>query len=245
MQKTFFRTLIYFLLITAALPTHASVSVAKPRTTTLDTDSSLKAWWTFDGKDTGTTYTLDKSGNGNLATSTVVKTISGKIGQAALMNGTSDKASAMQSSTLNSFTSLSASAWVKFTGVSGMQTILRKSDGTAGNNNYQLDSNGSNFRFHIGTTASTTVTGTTTIAPNKWYQITGTYDGSNMYLYVNSVQEGTAAKTGTANTSTTNSLFMGTTESSTAYLNGSIDDVRLYSRALSANEVYQLYRLGL
>jgi hypothetical protein len=79
---------------------------------------------------------------------------------------------------------------------------------------------------------------------NQWYHIAATFSGTQAILY----QDGVPAKTGTAAAVSTSitTLFVGRNASSTvpAYFSGSMDDIRVYSRALSAAEVAQIYSLA-
>jgi hypothetical protein len=170
----------------------------------------------------------------------------------ASQNGAPRYLTATQADSVNTFsTGISASAWVKYDSVSRNQTIIRKSDSTVGTNSYQLSSNGTNFQFQVGTSTSITIlTGTTSIVPNKWYYVSGTYDGASnaMQLYVNGIQEASVSGGGTAgtiSTGTTNGLYLGSIENDIGNgFMGRIDDVRIYSRALSAAEIQRLYSLG-
>ncbi|KPJ66746.1 MAG: hypothetical protein AMJ43_06965 [Coxiella sp. DG_40] len=92
--------------------------------------------------------------------------------------------------------------------------------------------------------------GTGTISPtlqvNRWYHVVGTYDGYNIFLYLNGeevywnyrnytsqgVWEGSAP------------LYIGT-KVNEEFFNGIIDEVAIYNRALSAEEIEQLYQDGL
>jgi len=76
---------------------------------------------------------------------------------------------------------------------------------------------------------------------NAWYHVAITSDGSgNQCLYVNGVCENSA--TGKQfGQSEPNSYIGALAPYTTNYFLGDIDDVRVYSRALSAQEIQQLY----
>ena len=80
--------------------------------------------------------------------------------------------------------------------------------------------------------------GTTVLATNKWYFGAYTFNSSGnaftLYLNSNVESSGTSVDSG-VNTN----LYIG--EGYPGYFSGSIDDVRIYNRALSASEVKQLY----
>jgi hypothetical protein len=85
-----------------------------------------------------------------------------------------------------------------------------------------------------------------------WYHVVATYhyvaDGTSvMNMYVNGVQDATQITTahGPINT-TTAPLTIGVDNYAdpTRFFAGTLDDVRIYNRTLSASEVQQLYNLG-
>ena len=76
---------------------------------------------------------------------------------------------------------------------------------------------------------------------NNWHHIVATYDGSIVKLYYDGVSRGTGAGTSTGNL--TNNIKTLTVASRAAEVstNASIPVVRIYNRALSADEVFQNY----
>src|SRR5581483_1700536 len=78
----------------------------------------------------------------------------------------------------------------------------------------------------------------------KWHLMTGVLDvtAGKAYVYYDgtlAASKTTAQQIGTA---TAASTFIGARGNSTLFFPGSIDDVRIYNRALSADEVMTLYR---
>lgn len=87
-------------------------------------------------------------------------------------------------------------------------------------------------------------TATATIA-NTWTHVVGSYDGSVMRLYVNGSLE--ASKNIGLNLDLANSeRYMGEQPSGTIerHFDGTIDDVRVYNRALKPWEVHEIYQWG-
>ncbi len=88
------------------------------------------------------------------------------------------------------------------------------------------------------------VFGTSNIVNGKWHHVVGVRQlGANAKVYVDGVLENSGADTQAA-TSFSRPFFMGTSSNLTYDFNGSIDDARLYTRALSAKEIKQLYQMG-
>ena len=75
--------------------------------------------------------------------------------------------------------------------------------------------------------------------PNTWFLLTITYDSSGLKAYVNDILKETFAYQGDIVTKPHN-LFLGQ-EETLDYLKGTIDEVRIYNRALSEEEIKWLY----
>jgi len=80
----------------------------------------------------------------------------------------------------------------------------------------------------------------TTLVNNVWYHIAGTYDGSTAKLYINAILDGTpASTTGVINVRAYN-IRIGCRTAGYPYA-GVIDEVRVYNRSLSPEEIRTLY----
>jgi len=76
---------------------------------------------------------------------------------------------------------------------------------------------------------------------NRWYHVTGVYDGNNVRIYVDGMLEGETPLQGTVK-SNSDPLTIGShTGGSGEYFDGMVDDVRIYNRALSESEILALY----
>ncbi|MFA6006767.1 MAG: LamG domain-containing protein [Candidatus Paceibacterota bacterium] len=213
--------------------------------------TGLIGYWTFDGKDMTATAALDKSGNNNTAIATgSLLPIAGKIGQAMKLDGSTNCFTVTQTASLNSFSSQTISAWIKPTSVIASKNFVYKVH-TDGNVMYVLWRNGSSWKYSVApvdTQYDAVATGKAIL--NKWSHVVGVYDGSNIYIYIDGIAIGSpVAVTGTVDTGTAKNLAIGGNSAvaacpASSSANGIIDDVRIYNRALSANEIYQLYRLG-
>jgi hypothetical protein len=76
---------------------------------------------------------------------------------------------------------------------------------------------------------------------SQWHLLVATYDGSRHLLYVDGALGTSATASGTIRANS-NELNIGRFGSFGGYFNGVIDEPRVYLRALSAAEVYDLYR---
>jgi len=76
-----------------------------------------------------------------------------------------------------------------------------------------------------------------------WHHLVGTYNGSEVVIYVDGVYEGDCSVEVTP--AVPAHVRIGARDSvEKHYFNGTIDDVRIYDRALDADEVEELYKVG-
>lgn len=85
------------------------------------------------------------------------------------------------------------------------------------------------------------ISGTTTLSTEEFNHIMVTYNGSKVTLYLNGNVEGTPISiTGDIKMVNTQ-LTLGRSEQNLYYIDGSIDDVRIYNTSLSSTEIAELY----
>jgi len=94
----------------------------------------------------------------------------------------------------------------------------------------------------IGTQSFSVIVGTTTLVKGRTYHGVVTWDGSNVNLYLNGVNEYSAAQSGAACTG--EELWIGAdnnNNSATAFWEGGIRNVLLFNAALTPQDVSELY----
>jgi type II secretory pathway pseudopilin PulG len=192
----------------------------------------------------------DYSGQSNNGTtgSGVTYSQSGKFNNALGFSGTDSYISAPNATSLNPVNALTLEAWVNWsidptTGIQWANIINKNVDAQ-----YQIQHNQTNTRFELALTTTngrTYILSTTQPVFGTWYYVVGTWDNTSnqMRIYVNGVLENSAARTGNLATSTT-PVNIGRRTSADRYFNGKIDEVAIYSRALSATEILDHYRRG-
>jgi hypothetical protein len=207
--------------------------------------SGLVGYWPMD-EGTGTTA-LDTSGNGGVATwsGTPVGTngyySTGKIGAyAGSFDGSTTQMQATVSGTISQFT---VSQWLNENNT-GLGSIIADSFGgtslypsygsyfrVVNNNNFAATSSGyfgiTNFNFWVG----------------SWHLFTVTEDNATVYIYVDGSLQATSSRAVSGGSVTNPQLQMDKNYNpyGTRDLIGSLDDVRIYNRALSASEIQLLY----
>jgi hypothetical protein len=80
-----------------------------------------------------------------------------------------------------------------------------------------------------------------TVSPGAWYHVVGVYDGSHIVTYVNGVAGARGAYSGEPYLAL-GPLYIGDEGDGGTDLPGTLDEIRIYDRALSPEEVAELYR---
>ena len=216
-----------------------------------DLQQGLVGHWTFDGPTISGTTVKDVSGNSN--NGTLVNgptTIAGVLGQALSFNGTSQYVNVPSTASFD-VSSLTLAGWVKLSSNTDGEIIewdipgyerwaIRSDRGGSGYFNFVTNTSGGfNVLNSITTTASSV---------GKWIYVVGTFDGQFSRIYINGALQNTYNYGGPVTLDNGNGypLGIGTDPiNGGPYLSGSIDDVRIYNRALPASQITQLYDLGL
>lgn len=84
-------------------------------------------------------------------------------------------------------------------------------------------------------------TGVHTLSTGQWYHIAYTYSNNGLVGYVNGVIDGTAASGGGTLTGIATTTIGNDINTSPRRFDGDIDDVRIYNRVLTQDEIVQLY----
>jgi hypothetical protein len=214
--------------------------------------NGLVGFWTMNGKDISGTTVLDKSGNGFNGNNVGAVTAIGKLGQGLKFDGSSSYVSIADNNSFSPST-FSLGAWIKWDGLrynsastkdwatiiakgsfsSGEYTILMKRDSVESTNALNLYING-----------SLQATYTTTLDTN-WHHLVATYSGSSAKIFLDGANV-VEALVSPAIPNSSNALNIGRESlgGSNYFWGGSLDDIRIYNRALSADEVKQLYNMG-
>jgi len=212
--------------------------------------NSLAGHWKLD-ETTGTTA-ADSSGNGNdgtvNGTDFDTSAATGRSGGALTFDGSDDYIDCGTDSSLDITDAITVSAWA-YTDTDTHGRIISR-HGNSSNFGWVLirDKDSDSFAWDISTNGNDWnnggSTGVDTFEINTWYHVAATYDGTNMRVYIDGVEETSgafpAALSGPINVSSHN-CEIGSDGFSSIHFSGQIDDVRIYNRALSSDEIADLY----
>ena len=226
--------------------TSSTSSTPTSTTTTVPSGSGeLIAAYEFD--EPNGSVAEDQSGNANTATFfNGASRAAGRTNTALSLDGVVDQqARAAASPTLNSpTTGFTVAGWVnpdRFQ--TGWAAVASRQFGSAWDDQWYLATYSGMLTFGVNTVngGNRGVSGPS-VQPGVWTHVAGTYDGTTMRLYVNGVLQNSAAQSGPIRFDN-NDLVIGGNQNSPGanqaqdILDGRIDSVRLYRRALSAAEI--------
>ncbi len=243
----------------------ASTKFQSPQTGSLT--NGLQGYWTLDGgaivwADT-TSEVKDVSGNArhiNLQIGGDAPTeVPGRLGQGFRFPTTAGTVG-IAPSVFDSYTTGTIAMWIKYSGTVGETptsgTLWGYDNCTSNRGQFQLAMDMQNSTIYLWMTASgssctATVDASVTLPnPTDWHHVVFTDDTSGHKLYIDGVLQTLTYTTGSASTDFFFDNITGTAgEQQIGTMNnenfsGTLDEIRLYNRALSATEVASLYDLG-
>jgi hypothetical protein len=213
----------------------------------VEASSGLVGSWSFD-EGTGTSV-HDSSGNGNNGTLMNAPVWStGKYGDALTFDGIYDYVEIPHNETLTS-SNFTIEAWIYLSSdvvgtqarkVSKQETISKSYSFDIFGNGYG-GSTGNQLLLSIGNGANWwNFLSATHLSNQTWYHVAGTHEGTTSKIYI----DGQLDKNGTTSTQTANNtgvLTIGcqkqTGTNASFFFNGTIDEVEIYNRALSQQEI--------
>ncbi len=251
--------LLGLLVITGLVLTTAMPILGQNGSTCAAPPLGMVGWWPGDGNAKDITP-HDHDGVLHGATFT-----SGEVGQAFSLEGTDDFVSVPNASALNP-TKITVDAWVFVAGADLLgqyyPSIIGKGNVGGGNGAYEDESYAMyltptgtvDFLVNVnGTMAGRGTAHGSTLNINAWNFVAGTYDGITVRVYVNGVAGvSDALHAGSINPSPENDLLIGKADRKTpidsglpnSFFKGAIDEVELFNRALSVQELDKIQNAG-
>ncbi|HAZ09065.1 MAG TPA: hypothetical protein DCZ01_11235 [Elusimicrobia bacterium] len=202
------------------------------------TDSSLQASYNFD-EGSGTTA-ADSSGNSNSGTLNGVTWTTGKSGSALSFSGTGSYVSL--SKVLPAMSEFTAAAWVKVSSLTSNPGILTTGGYNGTGFRTWIASDGAIYALMAGNGSydiMSTVAGVVQTGAFCHITVAGK-SGQYMRIYVNGVLVREKTTTQTIGAPTSVGYIGSAWNTNSGLMNGVIDDVRFYTRALAGNEIYSL-----
>jgi hypothetical protein len=211
----------------------------------LDINDGLMGYWSFDV--ISDTIVPDESENNNEGFSWSPKETEGFSGLALDFDGINDCVYVSDNPSLNfhDTNEFSLSIWINREGsmISLSEGLISKATSTPGPNGYIMVirqiTNLIRFTIYDGIKGYP-INSTIEIDEDKWYHVVGTWDGTTSKLYINGVLDNTETFSGVTVSNDYKLLELGNHYGTHSY-HGIIDEVRIYDRTLSNDEVKELY----
>ncbi|RPJ38414.1 MAG: LamG domain-containing protein, partial [Planctomycetaceae bacterium] len=184
----------------------------------------------------------DSSGNGNHGTLSGGPTYDavGRIGAALYLDGVDDYVNCGNGASLNITDAVTLSVWVnpRDAGNAQHNDFVGKGD-----TSYAIKHNSTNvlqFFIYDGTWYSVNGPVLTADFNNNWHHVAGTYDGTQLKLYVDGKLINGTLRKGVIASSTYNVNIGRNSQNTDRLYNGQIDEVHIYRGALPKSEIVKL-----
>jgi uncharacterized protein (TIGR02145 family) len=194
-------------------------------------EDSLVAFYPFNGN------AMDETGNGHDGTvyggATLTSDRFGNENSAYSFNGSSGYIETANSTNLN-FPQYSISVWVNFT-QSHIGNVFSKHNAGV-NGGFSVGVLNQKIRFYAAG-AAYDITSTEDYNDGSWHHVAALFSGDSAYLYIDGYLDTKCLAYGYV--STTAPVLIG--QAGNYFFNGKADDIRFYSKVLSAEEILELY----
>jgi VCBS repeat-containing protein len=203
--------------------------------------TNLVSWWRAEGN----AQDFLGSNNGSLVNGATFTT-TGQVGQAFSFNGASQYVTVPSSTTLEMRNNLTVLAWFKVNSLSGNAKVFSKRPSTWGPFEINLTNTGT--KIVASSQGSTTgsnwnvgIASSQSISLGTWYQVAFVIDGSNLHsFYLNGQSQGTQQLASQLMSHAGTPFLLGISTGGFP-LNGAVDEVMIFNRALSAAEIERIY----
>lgn len=215
-----------------------------PQAGTCQMYNSLIGWWPLNGN------ANDMSSGGNNGTIIGATPAVGQGGQSGTAFSFDGASGYIDTNHVYDVPNFTFTIWVNQTKNGTYQTPLSEARDCCGTgyHGFELKTSytGNNSSFVVWQSDGTTHNGVAgpTISLNTWIFFAGSYDGNTLSFYKDGSLVGTTSSPGTIGTPTTTLKIGRMGVSSAGWFGGSIDDVRVYNRVLTASEIATLYNAG-
>lgn len=199
---------------------------------------NLIGWWPFEESSGNTVYGRHSSGNnGAMEGFSGSERVAGKVGQAIYFDGNSSIDMGTGYALQAPFT---LCAWFKADDLSANPHIMAKG-GSAIWWRMRISTTLPGMKFSLYSPTGNPYS-TTPITTGTWYHIVMTWDGATRKIYQDGIEVFQSATVGALSGSSTATWRIGAAGTGSARLIGTIDDVRIYNKALSASEARVLFQ---
>jgi hypothetical protein len=221
--------------------TGLAVTITDTSATCTPPPANMVSWWPGDG------YANDIQGGNNGTLTNGAAFAPGKVGQAFSFDGNDDFVDVPYNSNLDLTQALTVDAWVNPSILNQDRGIVEKTVGGGVNTQYLLYFQGGSVVFRLIKVPGVdhaTIVSDSLIPVNTWTHVAGTWDGVTMKLFVNGVQQARTFDLAPPINGGVGPTLIGKQGSNINHFAGLIDEVEIFDRALSSQELLAIYQTG-
>jgi len=205
-------------------------------------DPNLVANWKFDEGVGTTAYDSAGSNHGTLINEPNWTT--GQSGGALQFDGVDDYVEIPDSNSLRLTNAITVAVWTKADLFGNFRTLVSK--GQSGSHEFWFGYTSYNkLDFKFNGHSGTNISAFTYIADSDWHHLVGVYDGNDIYVFIDGAFDSTPMSYSDINDNT-GSVNIGYTKYwDCCRFKGLVDEVSIYNRPLTGQEIIDLYNEGL
>ncbi len=184
----------------------------------------------------------DSSGYGNHGTIYGATWTKGSYGYGLYFDGTDDYVDCGNDSSLDITDEITIELWINSDTEKSL--IIGKGGNywTAKYTIYYISQGAFEFSIYTDETGHSRLgDGVPSVSPNVWHHIVGTYTNGSQKIYIDGVMTNEKTATGSIETNSSDIYIAQGYIDEWVYFNGTIDEVRIYDRAWTADEVLSYY----
>jgi len=219
---------------------NVSVSDENNVSTFVDFDNSLVSWWRMD--DGNSTHVFDYMGRNNGSVEgDAAQVDDGYFGKGFSFDG-DDYVDCGEFDATESVSEFTVSVWVKSNDDTTSTHLIEKADG-AGDDSFKLRFQSTHLVFEVWNSSGSEAESNyiSAITDKDWHHLAGVYNGTHVTSYIDNDVGTSAVLNGGVRVTTNNLIIGGHSGSLVGFWNGSIDDVMIFNRSLSAEEIVGIY----
>ena len=201
--------------------------------------------WPLDESNGVTANPVSGGSNGTLVGGVLWDPTGGHHDGAARFDGVDDRILFGPCDLTNGGNAISVSLWVKPDFVTGAErTLIAKTIGPLLSDHIWslafVNATAIRFRLKAGAATTELVSAPSSLFGGNWYHIAATYDGTEMRILINGALIASTAKSGSIGYFPQAPASLGALSTGNAPISAWIDDVRIYDRALSDQEILNI-----
>lgn len=176
--------------------------------------------------------------NGNGA-GRLVGVRAGRVQTALTFDGTNDYVNIPNESTFDFTNAMTVEAWIRVNAFTTPYQAIVTKGGASWRIQRYASTNLIEYSINIGG-VNKTVVGSRSVNDGKWHHIAGTYNGSQLTLYIDGTVDGYISCSGNIDNNNYNVYIGENAENTGRYFNGQIDEVRLWNYCQNASSIKNL-----